>query len=192
MKTVVSRYLVRLVQVIVLVAGVIVRLALATVALVRIGNMKLFGRTSGYYLFWTGFVYFFIGLYLALTHSGLVNYATAAWLVVVSIPLWCPPVARHFNMEPMMFDWFKSREERAKDYDNVVKFPKPEAVPYVAPPAEPEKPAKIFYRIGSTDRNRVAFSMGMTEITMNREGVQNMIDQLTVFMNQLHDEEEEQ
>jgi hypothetical protein len=83
-----------------------------------------------------------------------------------------------------MFDWFKKR-----DYSNVIKFPETKAVPdipYVVPP-EPEKPAKIFYRIGVTDNNRVAFSMGMSEITMTKLGCQQMIDQLEVFMNQLGD-----
>ena len=30
--------------------------------------------------------------------------------------------------------------------------------------------------------------MGYSEITMNKDGCQQLIDQLTVFMNQLHDE----
>jgi hypothetical protein len=148
--------------------------------------MKLFGRSSGYYLFWTGFVYFWIGMYLAFTQVARPEIATLGFVLALSVPLWCPPVARYFNMEPLMFDWFKKKE-----YSNVVKFPEPKAVPdipYVAPP-EPEKPAKIFYRIGVTDNNRVAFSMGMSEIIMTKVGCQQMIDQLEVFMNQLPDEE---
>lgn len=166
------------------------RLALVTVALVRIGNMTLFGRTSGYYLFWTGFVYFWVGIYLALQHSNLTHYATMTWLFVVSIPLWCPPVARYFNMEPMMFNWFGnskdaySKEETGKVYN----FPEPKLVPPAPPATPPETPAKIFYRIGATDQNRVSFSMGHMEITMNKEGVQNLIDQLSVFRDQLHEE----
>jgi hypothetical protein len=152
--------------------------------------MKLFGRTGGYYLFWTGFVYFCVSMYLAFTHHTSPEFTTLGFILVVSVPLWCPPVARYFNMEPVMFDWFKK-----PDYSNVVKFPEPKAVPdnpYIVPPVPvPEDPPKIFYRIGSTDRNRVAFSMGMMEITMNKQGCQNMIDQLTVFMNQIDDEDEE-
>jgi hypothetical protein len=87
-------------------------------------------------------------------------------------------------MEPMMFDFFKSRKEREAEYNNVVKFPAP--VPYIEPP---EQPAKIFYRIGVTDQNRIAFSMGMSEITMTKLGVQHMIDQLETFKSQLQDEE---
>ena len=84
-----------------------------------------------------------------------------------------------------MFDWFKKR-----DYSNVVKFPKPESVPYIELPAEPEKPAVTYYRIGITDNNRVSFLMGYSEITMNRQGVDNMIRQLEVFRDQLSYEDE--
>jgi hypothetical protein len=98
-----------------------------------------------------------------------------------------------------MLDWFKNyrkpkgsvAEDMNKimnDINNVVNLPGPKLVPPVEPPkVEP----KIFYRIGATDQNRVAFSMGHMEITMNKEGCQNMIDQLTVFMNQIEDEKEE-
>lgn len=83
-----------------------------------------------------------------------------------------------------MFDWFKKR-----DYSNVVKFPKPEAVPYIDPPEKAEPPANIFYRIGATDKNRISFQMGYSEITMNKQGVDNMIKQLEAFRDQLEDEE---
>jgi hypothetical protein len=100
-----------------------------------------------------------------------------------------------------MFEWFRnyrqSKGSLAEDMDtvmndvnNVVKFPEPRAVPPV-PPVAPLPEPKIFYRIGATDTNRVAFSMGGMEITMNRVGVQNMIDQLSVFRDQIQDEEPE-
>jgi hypothetical protein len=78
----------------------------------------------------------------------------------------------------------------AEDLDpsNVIKFPEPKAVPAmpeVKPPAE--KPANVFYRLGLTDNNRLAFSMGYSEITMNEQGIQNLIDQLEFFKNQLQD-----
>jgi hypothetical protein len=85
-----------------------------------------------------------------------------------------------------MFDWFKGKDKEAS---NVVKFPELKPAPELLP--EPEKPAKIYYRFGVTDNNRVAFQMGYSEITMNKEGCQNLIDQLTFFMNQLEDETEE-
>lgn len=88
-----------------------------------------------------------------------------------------------------MFDWFKGKD---KTPSNVVPFPEIPKMPYIVPPApEPEKPAKIFYRLGVTDNNRVAFSMGMSEITMTKLGCQQMIDQLTFFQGQLYDGEDD-
>jgi hypothetical protein len=81
-----------------------------------------------------------------------------------------------------MFDWFKKRE-----YTNVIKFPEVKT-PYVEPP-EPKKESKTYYTFGLTDNNRMAFQMGYATLTMNREGVQTLIDQLEFFKNQLHEEE---
>ena len=75
--------------------------------------------------------------------------------------------------------------------DNVVPFP--EKVPYIVPPVPvPEMPAKVFYRLGITDSNRVAFSMGPTEITMTKAGIQNLIEQLAVFRDQLQEDQDEE
>jgi hypothetical protein len=142
--------------------------------------MKLFGRSGGYYLFWTGFVYFWVGMYLAFTHSGLTEFATLGFVLALSVPLCCPPVARYFNMEPVMFDFFKKRE-----YSNVVPFPEPKTVPYIEPPAPEEKDPTIHYTIGHTSDNRIAFKMGYSTLTMNRIGVQQLIDQLELYKNQL-------
>lgn len=150
--------------------------------------MKWFGRTSGYYLFWTGFVYFWIGMYLAFTHAARPEFATLGFVLALSVPLWCPPVARYFNMEPLMFNLFGKKDKE----DNVVKFPKltqpipPK--PEVQPPVPKEKDPITFYRLGLTDNNRVSFHMGYSEITMNATGCQQMIDQLTFFQSQLDDE----
>jgi hypothetical protein len=82
-----------------------------------------------------------------------------------------------------MFDWFKGKDKDS----NVVDFPRD----YIKPIPDPiPEPAKIFYRIGVTDSNRVAFSMGMSEITMTKAGVENLIQQLQVFRDQLSDEDE--
>lgn len=91
------------------------------------------------------------------------------------------------------FDFFRSKT--AKEYledakDNVYNLPKPKLVPpmpEVKPPKK-EEPAHTFYRLGLTDNNRVSFQMGYSEITMNYEGCQQMIDQLTFFQSQLYDE----
>jgi hypothetical protein len=146
--------------------------------------MKLFGRSSGYYLFWTGFVYFWVGMYLAFTHYARPEFATLGFALALSVPLWCPPVARHFNMEPLMFDLFK----RNKMPKNVVPFPAP--APKLVEPAEPPKPEpKTYYTFGLTDNNRVSFQMGYTTLTMNDVGVQQLIDQLEFFKSQLRQEE---
>lgn len=146
--------------------------------------MISFGRTSGYYLFWTGFVYFWVGMYLAFTHYALPELATLGFVLALSVPLWCPPVARHFNMEPLMFDLFKKN----KMPKNVVPFPTP-APRLVEPPEVPEKDPTTYYSIGHTDDNRVTLRMGYTTLTMNYVGVQNLIDQLELYQKQLHEEQ---
>jgi hypothetical protein len=151
--------------------------------------MKLFARSGGHWLFWSGVLYLSLTALVAFSpYSDYTMCVQLVWLVMVALPLMCNPLARWLNMkENNMFDFFKKR-----DYSNVVKFPEVKT-PYIVPDApEPPKPeAKIFYRIGATDSNRVSFSMGHMEITMTKLGCQNMIDQLEVFMNQLHDEGEE-
>jgi hypothetical protein len=77
--------------------------------------------------------------------------------------------------------WNKVEDDMSKigeDMNKVIQSPEP----------EPEKPAKIFYRLGLTDNNRVAFSMGYSEVTMNGDGVQRLIDQLEFYKSQLDDE----
>ena len=90
------------------------------------------------------------------------------------------------------FKWF----DRGDKPDNVVEFPTSKVVPpipYIVPPEpEVEKPARVFYRLGVTDKNRVALSMGMSEITMTKAGVENLIQQLQVFRDQLQDEEQDE
>ena len=149
--------------------------------------MKLFGRSSGYYLFWTGFVYFWVGMYLAFTHAARPEFATLGFVLALSVPLWCPPVARYFNMEPVMFDLFK----RNKMPKNVVPFPTP-APKLVEPPApnEKEKPVHTYYRLGLTDNNRVSFQMGYSEITMTATGIDSMISLLETYRDLLQKEEE--
>lgn len=101
-----------------------------------------------------------------------------------------------------MFDWFGKAfgrrgystdprtdlEKIGDDMSKVIPFPEPKSTPPM-PAVEP--PAKVFYRLGVTDRNRLSFQMGYSELTMNREGVQNLIDQLQVFRDQLKEEDEE-
>ena len=77
-----------------------------------------------------------------------------------------------------MFDWFKKL-----DYKNVVPlFPEPKVVPYIEPPKEKEQE---YYSIGITSEDRMTFKTGITTLTMSRKGCEHLIEQLTVFMNQL-------
>jgi hypothetical protein len=82
-----------------------------------------------------------------------------------------------------MFDWFKK-----PDYKNVVSlFPEPAAVPYIEPPKEKEQE---YYSIGVTSEGKMTFKTGITTLTMTRQGCEDLIEQLTVFKNQMHKESE--
>lgn len=101
-----------------------------------------------------------------------------------------------------MFDWFDKTfgrrnynvdqktdlEKIGEDMSKVIPFPDKSASE--ATKCRTEEPAKIYYRLGLTDNNRVSFQMGYSEILMTREGCQQVIDQLTFFMNQLKDDNE--
>ena len=78
----------------------------------------------------------------------------------------------------------------ANDMNKVVPFPELKLAP--PPMPEVEQPAKIFYRLGLTDNNRVALSVGVMEITMSKVGVDHMIQQLQVFRDQLTNEQDEE
>jgi hypothetical protein len=107
----------------------------------------------------------------------------------------------HFKDLKNMFDWFKNSfgrreystvetasdmEKIGNDMSKVIPFPELKTVP--AP--EPEKPAKIFFRLGLTDNNRVAFSMYYGEVTMTSVAVQKLIDQLEFYKGQLSEDDE--
>jgi len=81
-----------------------------------------------------------------------------------------------------MFNWFKKPE-----YKNVVPFPKHEAVPYIEPPKKAEQE---YYSIGVTSEGKMTFKTGITTLTMTRKGCEDLIEQLTVFKNQMHEDEE--
>jgi hypothetical protein len=148
--------------------------------------MKLFERSGAHWLFWWSFVYFIVGMLgLFVFKVDFFPLTQILWLSIIALPLTYNPLARWLNMkENTMFDWFKSREERKAEYNNVVPFPEVPKTPYIVPPT-PKKEAETYYSIGITDDNRMSLKMGYSTLTMNREGCQNLIDQLTVFMNQL-------
>jgi hypothetical protein len=84
-----------------------------------------------------------------------------------------------------MFDWFKNSEHK-----NVVSlpFPKPAIVPYVEPPKQEKE--HEYYSIGVTSEGKMTFKTGITTLTMTRKGCEDLIEQLTVFKNQMHEDEE--
>ena len=164
--------------------------------------MTLFGRSGGYYLFWLSAVYLVVGLADVKYRFIPVEYLQMIWIACLAIPFLFPPFGRWLNMD---VNWDRKMFNKETPPDNVIKFPtwndlpppdaglpKPKLVPpmpEVVPPKE--EPAKIYYRIGVTDQQRISFSLGVSEITMNKMGCQHMIEQLTVFMNQLEDTEKE-
>ena len=81
-----------------------------------------------------------------------------------------------------MFDWFKK-----PDYSNVVKFPEQVKLPetYIEPPKKEQE----YYSIGITSENRITFKTGISTLTMSRKGVENLIQQLAVFRDQIEDDE---
>jgi len=83
-----------------------------------------------------------------------------------------------------MFDWFKK-----SDHSNVIKFPEPKSMPSV-PYIEQPAPEEVHYTIGTTNENRIAFKVGYTTLTMNHKGCEDLIEQLTVFMKQIKEEQD--
>jgi hypothetical protein len=151
--------------------------------------MKLFARSGGHWLFWSGFTY--VSLTAVVAFSPYRDYTMLVqlvWFILIALPLVCNPLARWLNMkENTMFDWFKKDKLPA----NVLPFPAP-APRLVEPPAPKEKDPTTYYTIGHTDDNRVTMRMGHTTLMMNYQGVQNLIDQLKLYQRQLHREADEQ
>lgn len=150
--------------------------------------MKLFGRTGGYWMFWTGAIYLGVGLPVALYYKDIrPELVQLVWLIVLAMPFWCPTVGRWLNMDVewdrKMFNMFKKKPS------NVVPFPtQPEhggggGGSYIPP--EPKKPAVTYYTLGMTSENRLEFRMGHSAITMNHDGLANLMNQLEVFKKQL-------
>jgi hypothetical protein len=142
--------------------------------------MKLFGRTGGYYLFWLSTIYLVIGLTFAVYYKTVpAEYIQIVWIFALALPFLVPPVGRYFNMsvdwDKNMIDWFKSREERKEEYNNVVKFPEPVAVPEPGP--------EEHYRVGFTTDGDTTLTL-MTKdgtsmtLTMNRDSCEQLIKML--------------
>ena len=149
--------------------------------------MKLFERSGGYWLFWCSAIYLVIGLYCALYYKEIPTVAIQLpWLLAISAPLTIPPLGRWLNMnvtwDKDMFDMFGK-----KNYDT--KGTTTTEGGYVLPEVKvPEKPPVTYYTIGLTSENRVELKIGYSTITMNKTGVEQLINQLEVFHDSLNDE----
>ena len=56
-------------------------------------------RTAGTYLFYCSFIYFWVGMYSVFVDPiPRFELVQIGWLVVCSLPLWIPPLARFLNM----------------------------------------------------------------------------------------------
>jgi hypothetical protein len=141
-------------------------------------RLKLFGRSGGYWLFWISAAYLVIGL------VGVYNGVLSIWLsplyiFFLAMPFWFPPLGRAINLDvtwdQKMFDWFKSREERTKDY-NVIEFPKPVEVPRPKP--------EEHYRVGFTTDGGTTLTLlsnqgyGSMTLTMDRNSCEQLIRML--------------
>jgi len=144
--------------------------------------MKLFARSGGHWLFWSGVFYISLVISVAFSPYGQYTwYTQIVWLLLISLPLVCNPLARWLNMkETNMFDLFKKN----KMPKNVVPFPAP-APKLVEPPPEPKKAPVTYYSLGMNSDNRLEFKMGYSAISMNYGGVTNLIEQLEVYKKQL-------
>lgn len=150
---------------------------------------KLFARTGGHWLFWTGFVYLVLGITFGVYYKEIPAEAIQlVWIMVMMLPFVIPPLGRWLNMkvewDRKMFDWLKGKNKMP---DNVVPFSAP-APKLVEPPPAPKPEPKTYYTFGLTDDNRLSFSMGYSTLTMNSTGVQQLIDQLEFFKSQIDTE----
>ncbi len=86
-----------------------------------------------------------------------------------------------------MFNLFKKKtaKEFLEEAKETYGLPEPKKVP---PMPEIEKDPVTYYRIGFTDNNRVSFTMGYSEITMNANGINTMIKMLETARDQIQSE----
>ena len=103
-----------------------------------------------------------------------------------------------------MFDWFKNigrpeyttwkdvpppsdMEKIGEDMSKIVPFPELKAM---QPAPKEDIAGKTAYSIGLTDNNRVSIMIGYSSVSMNSVGIQQLIDQLTLFKSQIDSNEE--
>ena len=143
--------------------------------------MKLFGRTSGYYLFWAGFIYLVAGLINIQYRFTEQVVLSMAWVVCLLIPLTIKPVADYFNMSTF-WSLITPRKTMSDYNDNVYNLPKPKLVPPVPDVKEPAESTEPAYQIGRTEDGRITLRLGTnhqwSQIVMNDAGVDALIRML--------------
>jgi hypothetical protein len=59
-------------------------------------------REGGYWLFYCTFIYFWIAMYSVFVEPvAKLEYIQLIWILVSSLPLWIPPLARFLNMRTL-------------------------------------------------------------------------------------------
>jgi hypothetical protein len=161
--------------------------------------MKLFGRTGGYYLFWSGFAYFVASIICITWFKEFPPHlVTLTWIIVMMLPLVVPPIGNYFNMEPFFGEnsmWRKREigDKVSKDIDdtNVLKFPDPKALPRLKAVEPDLDDSRSPYSIGINNAGNVQFTMkndyGSTTLTMNNQGVIELIEDLAHFIRKTHE-----
>ncbi len=68
--------------------------------MIKMWSRILFQRGGGYWLFWTSFVYFWVGMYAVFVNPFCrLELIQAVWILIVSLPLWIPSLARWLNLK---------------------------------------------------------------------------------------------
>jgi len=152
-------------------------------------NFKLFGRTGGYYLFWTGAVYLVVGLSCAFYFRNVpAEYIQSVWILVLALPFIVPPVGRYFNLDVewdrKMFGWRKRQiaEQVAKDIDDLPETPE---VAEVKEPEDKFDASEATYTVGKNQAGNIQLRMklqygGSSTLTMAPEAVVELIELLAV------------
>jgi Zn-dependent protease with chaperone function len=152
--------------------------------------MKLFGRTGGYYLFWTGAVYFAVGMINIFVYPFCSAWlAQLVWITVLVVPLVIPQVGRYFNMNTMwetsMFGWRKRQiaEQVAQANsdlpDNGLFESKTTTdMPAVNEPAAEDAAFTIGITSDGRTQMRIKLDYGSATLTMTQLGVIDLIEDL--------------
>lgn len=162
--------------------------------------MKLFGRTSGYYLFWTGVIYFTVGMALAFSsYREYTSIIAPIWIFVLMLPFIIPPFGRWLNLDVKwdkdMFGWRKRQiaEQVNKDIGNLPEAVETTEVPVVKEPEDKFDATESTYTIGKNKSGntqlRMKLDYGSATLTMAPEAVVELIEQLAVTIRKQYDVE---